>query len=79
MSNIFADDSTILVCLRIEQSEPRVHSAVDHCCLCGNAVWRALSAPATDHVICMKCVPPNAQFAPLTSEQIRDIMEADHG
>jgi len=67
-----------LVCKRIADGEPSVQSVVDKCGWCGAAVWRALSSPTADAIICMPCIteqdPDHQKRAqPPTEAQLRDI------
>jgi hypothetical protein len=76
-------DESVLICQRVDVGDPSVHSAVDACATCGNPVWRALSSPPADRIICLTCVGPEldrvrASGGPmpsLTEEQKRDIVQ----
>jgi formylmethanofuran dehydrogenase subunit E len=51
------DEEKILICFRtIDRPLPAVESVKDSCAHCGESVWRALSSPPADMVICFKCL-----------------------
>ena len=68
-------DQTVLVCRRCADADPPVQSVVDRCSKCGHAVWRALSSPPTDAVICLVCadIKEGDTIEPLTVEQQAEI------
>ena len=48
-------EPTTLMCYLVADGSPRVQSVIDSCAICGAGVWRALSSPQTDRVLCYKC------------------------
>jgi hypothetical protein len=50
-----SDEERVLVCCRVADIVPPVASTVESCGKCGKAVWRALSSPEVDLIICMQC------------------------
>jgi hypothetical protein len=76
-------DQTVLICCRVAEIDPPVNSTVDSCSTCGKAVWRALSSPEVDLILCMQCgeaqigaakaADKKVEFGVLTDEQRKDI------
>jgi hypothetical protein len=81
------DEKSVLVCCRVADIDPPVTSTVDSCGECGKAVWRALSSPEVDLVLCMQCGEAQIRaaqaagkpvvFGGLTAEQRKEIKDAD--
>jgi hypothetical protein len=73
-------EERILMCFRCTDIEPRAFSVVDTCARCGVAVWRALTSPECDAVICMPCAraefDENCTIEPPTPEQWAEVRRA---
>jgi hypothetical protein len=52
---VVSDEKNVLVCCRVADIDPPVASTVECCGNCGKAVWRALSSPDTDMILCIQC------------------------
>jgi hypothetical protein len=80
-----SDDQTVLICCRVADIDQPVTSSVDSCGECGKAVWRALSSPEVDLVLCMQCAEAQVRaakaagksvvFEEITDAQRKDIEE----
>jgi hypothetical protein len=78
-----AEDQTVLVCCRVADIDPPVTSSVDSCGECGKPVWRALSSPEADLILCMQCCETEIraaqaagkkiEFGGLTDEQRKEV------
>lgn len=68
-----------LVCHRVADGTPKAQSVVDRCGCCDAAVWRALSSPEAEGILCLSCAAAEAQrqrhveIEPPTAEQLRDM------
>jgi len=76
----FKANDRVLICQRVADYEPAVHSRVDTCVLCQKPVWRAHSSPENvDYVICLPCGEkqlaehPQAKVEQLTKQQLEDV------
>jgi recombinational DNA repair protein (RecF pathway) len=78
MSKSGADESTVLVCMRVTDIEPGVQSIIIKCDGCGVPVWLANSSPETDERICLQCLCKSTglknplEIEPPTPKQIED-------
>lgn len=70
------DEERVLVCFRVSDLIPELPSDVVVCQQCGENVWRALSSPSADKVLCTRCleIDPDDQIAPPTEGQVADII-----
>jgi hypothetical protein len=74
-------EKTVLVCLRVADTEPHAQSVIVDCDGCGAPIWVANSSPETDERICLRCLSARAralaetviELEPLTDKQIEDI------
>lgn len=76
----FKANDRVLICQRVADYEPAVHSRVDTCVLCQKPVWRAHSSPENvDYVICLPCGEkqlaehPQVKVEQLTKQQVEDV------
>lgn len=75
-------ERTTLMCWPVRDTEPAVQSVIDTCADCHAAIWRALSSPPADRVLCMACArramaaERDAVVAAPTAAQLRDIERA---
>jgi hypothetical protein len=75
------DNKSVLVCLRVADTEPKTQSVVINCDDCSAPIWISNSSPETDLRICIKCVTIRAKalaeavikLEPPTDKQIDDI------
>ena len=76
-------EKSTLMCWRISEVDvPLTQAVVDSCATCDAAVWRSLSSPEVDRVLCIACGyaefkdEPNANLMRPTGEQLADMKQA---